>query len=281
MVLAAGGLRRYLCVSASILIGLSTSVAAEEYVGLVHPVHEVSLSMGVGGVVSSLTVVHGQSVKANETLLVLDDRLQSIEVDRRKVIYEDMAELNSNEERVKVLKAMYEQTRKVFEKTGSISRDELFRLEIEYSAARGRLEQLQAQKIRERLEYEGAIQERKLRQLVAPVAGVITKIEPKVGEWAKPGEPLMELVDASDCFLKANVPLKSVHGLRAGMRVPVRFERAANVSPVEGRISFLSSVADPASGLVEVRITFSNSAMRVRPGIKGMIDLPASATGSQ
>ena len=265
--------RYFLHAFAVLLLGMSFFAHAEEYVGLVHPASELTLSMGLGGVVASLNVSPGQRVKANDVLLVLDDRLQTIEVGRRKVVLEDMAEIRATEDRVRALKKMHEDTRTVFEKTGSISRDEMSRLEVEYSAARARLDQLAAQKARERFEYESALQEKQLRQLAAPVSGVITRIEPKVGEWAKPGEPLIGLVDASECFLKANVPLKSVQRLRVGMKIPIRFESAANAPPMEGKISFLSTIADPASGLVELRITFANPALRVRPGIKGMITL--------
>jgi multidrug efflux pump subunit AcrA (membrane-fusion protein) len=41
-----------------------------------------------------------------------------------------------------------------------------------------------------------------------------------------------------------------------------------------GRISFVSPVADPASGLVEVRVSFPNSQLLVKPGIRGSIELP-------
>lgn len=249
---------------------------AEEYVGLVHPNHELTLSMGIGGVVSRVHVKHGQLVKANQGLLQLDDRMQAIEADRRRIVFEDASEINAVEDRVRALKRMHTDTRAVFEKTGSISRDEMDKLDVEYSTARGRLEQLQTQKRRERLEYDAALQEREMRRLTAPVSGVITRIHSKAGEWAKPGEPMIALVDASTCYLTANVPLRSVHGLKPGMTLPVRFESAANAAPVEGKISFVSTVADPASGLVELRVTFANPGQRIRPGIKGMIDIPPS-----
>ena len=185
----------------------------------------------------------------------------------------------STEERVVALKRMYEDTRRVFEKTGSISRDEMTKLELDYSAARARLEQLNAQKQRERIEYEGAMQERQMRQVIAPIAGVINKIEPKVGEWAKPGDGLMDLVDASECYLKANVPLSAARHLREGMKIPVRFEPSTNIRAVQGIVSFLSTVADPASGLVELRVKFANPDLRIRPGIKGMISLPGGGNG--
>lgn len=247
---------------------------AEQYVGLVHPKYELTLSMGLGGVVARLEARPGQAVRAGQTLLVLDDRMQAIEVNRRQVVFEDDSELRAARDRLKALDTMYKDSKRVFDSTGSISRDEMSKLEVELSGARGRLDQLLAQKRREKLEYQGAVQERALRVLTAPRAGVVTRVEPKVGEWAKPGETLVAMVDASSCFLTTNVPLRVVPGLKAGQPIQVSFEAAAATAPVTGRIAFVSSVADAASGLVELRVDLANPRLRIRPGIKGMIELP-------
>ena len=252
----------------------SLSAHAEQYVGLVHPKYELTLSMGIGGVVSRLEARPGQSVRSGQTLLVLDDRIQQIEVNRRQVVYEDDSEVRAARDRYRALETMYKDSKRVFDSTGSISRDEMSRLEVELSGAKGRLDQLGAQKRREKLEYEGAVQERALRVLAAPRAGVVTRVEPKVGEWTKPGEALMVLVDASTCFLTTNVPLRVVPGLKAGQPIQVSFEAAAATAPVTGRISLVSTVADAASGLVEVRVDLANPGLKIRPGIKGMIELP-------
>lgn len=253
---------------------------ATEYVGLVHPKNELTLSMGVPGVVARLDARPGQAVRAGQTLMVLDDRMQALEVSRRQVVYEDNSELNAARDRVRVLQGMYDSTRRVFDSTGSISRDEMGKLEVEYSGARARLEQLQAQKRREKVEYDSALQERALRALNAPRGGVLTRVEPKAGEWIKPGEALMVLVDASQLYLTTNVPLSAVPGLKAGREIGVRFEDAAGSAPAKGRVTYVSSVADAASGLVEVRVDVPNPGLRIRPGIKGMIDLPLRQAGA-
>lgn len=260
----------------TVLTGFTTAAVADEYVGLVHPKNEITLSMGVGGVVQRLDARPGQNVRSGQTLLVLDDRIQSIEVNRRQVVFEDNSELNAARDRAAAVKIMYTDTRRVFDTTGSISRDEMSKLEVEYSGARARYDQLVQQKRREKLEYDGALQERALRALNAPLSGVITRVEPKIGEWTKPGETLMMLVDASNLYLTTNVPLKAVPGLKVGSTLPVRFESAAGTAPAKGRVTYVSSVADAASGLVEVRIDVPNPGLRIRPGIKGMIDLPVA-----
>jgi RND family efflux transporter MFP subunit len=246
---------------------------ADDFVGLVYPEQELALSLGQGGIISEIRVKPGQSVKANQVLLVLDDRMQQLEMNRRKVVWDDKSELTATRDRVRVLKGLYEASKKVFDETGSVSRDELSRLEVEYSAARARVEQLEAQEDRERLEYQSALQDVNMRRLNAPVAGVITRVQPKVGEWAKPGDLMMELVDPASCYLKVNVPLKFAQGVHAGMRMPVRLETGGAASSINGRVSFVSAVADPASGLVEMRIAFANGKRLVRPGAKGSVSL--------
>lgn len=250
---------------------------AQDYTGLVYPLHDIVLSTGVGGVVLSRPVELGRHVRANEVLLVIDDRLQAIEAQRRRVIFEDQSELKAAVERLRILKQLYEDARQVFEKTGSVSRDELLRLEAEYLAAQGRLDQLRAQKKREQLEYQSAEQERQLRHLLAPVAGVVVKIEPDVAEWARPGDPLLQLVDASVCVFRVNVPLAAVSGMRVGQSAPLQIDQGGRALTVQARVTFISPVADPASGLVELRLNFDNPRLQVRPGAKGTLRL---GTGS-
>lgn len=258
---------------------LAAQVArADQFIGLVYPERELSLSLGQGGIIANIAVKPGQAVRAGQALLTLDDRMQQLEMNRRRVVMEDRSELNATVDRARVLKGLFEDSKRVYDKTGSVSRDELSRLEVEYSAARARVEQLEAQKGRERLEFESARQEAAMRRLNAPIAGVITRVQPKVGEWAKPGDLMMELVDPAACYLKLNVPMKFAQGVRAGMRLPVRIDSGGSADTVNGKVSFVSAVADPASGLVEIRIAFANAKNLVRPGAKGSIDLRAPGT---
>jgi RND family efflux transporter MFP subunit len=271
-------LKRLLCVS---FLALALPAAmAEEFTGLVYPEHELTLSLGQGGIVSQVQVKPGQNVKAKQVLLVLDDRMQQLEVNRRKVLLDDRSELAATVDRARVLKNMVETSRQVYEKTGSVSRDELSRLEVEYSAARARVEQLEAQERRELVEYRSAQQELNMRRLTAPVSGVITRVQPKVGEWAKPGDAMLDLVDTASCYLKVNVPMKYVQGLHPGMSLPIRFENS-DAAKLNAKISFVSAVADPASGLVEMRLAFANPQQKLRPGVKGIIDLRADGNPAQ
>jgi RND family efflux transporter MFP subunit len=256
------------------LIGMASVTHARKISGLVYPIHEITLSAGVAGLVMQRAVEPGQRVSANQLVVALDDRMQSIESERRKIVMNDQSELQAARERVTILLTLLNDARTVFNKTGSISRDELLRLEAEYSASKGRADQLEAQKKRERLDYEFSERERSTRQIVAPVAGIVTKVIPQVGEWAKPGDPIALLVDPSIAVLHIAIPHKELGTLKVGSVQAVALDASGPATEVNGKVTFVSPVADPGSGLVEVRITFPNPQLGFKTGIKASIQIP-------
>ena len=189
---------------------------------------------------------------------------------------EDLSEVQATDERVKILKPLFEDVRKLQATRGAVSRDEAARVELDYIISHGRAIQLEAQKRREKLELTFAEQDRQLRRLVAPVAGVVARLDVNLGEWAKPGDPLVRLVDASVCHLRVNVPATAALGLREGSSMTVRFEPGLGLADVQGVVSFLSPAVDASSGLVELRLKFNNPTGRIAPGIKGFIRLGAA-----
>lgn len=275
-------IERALCLT--VLLAWPIPSMPQDFLGVVHPLRGLTLSMGVGGIITHVDVKAGDWIKTGKTLLVLDEELQRIEAERRKMVWEDQSELKATIEQLRILKELLNDARALYKQSRSISRDDLYKLELEYIATNGQLEKLRVQEQRERLEYLSADQERKLRVLTAPIAGVITKLELDVGEWVNPGEPIMQMVDASTCILRVSVPEPMAKSLRLGMRLPVYVSNAME-APLDGEVTFVSPVADPASGLVELKITFANSQLLVRPGAQARISLstdivPVSGQGN-
>lgn len=243
---------------------------ATDYVGIVHARHKLALSLPVTGIVAKVAVEPGQKVGAGQALVLLDERAQALEEERRRIQAEDTSELRATEERLKVVQPLAEDARKLAASRGALSREDAARNELDLIATRGRLAQLQAQKVREKTELQLAETDRQQRRLVAPVAGVVTKVGIDVGEWAKPGDALVELVDASVLHLRVNVPAGAARKLKDGQALPVAIDGGETVN---GNVSFISPVTDAASGLVEVRVRFNNPAGRIAAGSKGIVKL--------
>lgn len=254
----------------SLLALLASNAQAADFVGIVHARHKLSLSLPVAGVVAKVAVEPGRRVEAQQALIYLDERALVVEEQRRKTVLDDQSELRATEERLKIVQPLAEDARKLAGSRGAISREDAARSELDYVVSRGRLAQLQSQKERERLEHQLAQLDRQQRRLLAPVAGVITKVGIDVGEWARPGDAVIELVDTSVLHLRVNVPAAAARKLKEGQALPVSIE---GLDSLPGTVGFISPVTDAASGLVEIRVRFSNPGGKVAAGSKGIVKL--------
>lgn len=254
-------------------LSLPLHAQTRSFSGLIYPLHDITLSAGVAGLVMKRPVVPGQSVTEGQLLVQLDDRLQTIESQRRLIILQDNSELNATRDRLQIIDTLLANSRAAFNATKSVSKDELLRLEAEQLATQGRLDQLIAQKKREALEHSFAEGERLQRQINAPISGVVTKIMPDIGEWAKAGDPVLHLVDTKVGVLRLAIPHGAANTLKLGQTHLIRLEPGSAVATVEGQVRFVSPVADPASGLVQVELRFNNPGQRIKTGIKGSIEL--------
>ena len=257
-------------------MGMSMSIAAAqaaEISGIVYPLHDLTISSGVGGVVLSRQVTLGQSVRAAQVLLVLDDRQQVIEAKKRDVIRQDRSQITAAGQRTAILRELLDQATRVYDGTGAISKDELLHMRADYVAEQARGDQLAAEKEREIAEHQTAELELKLRSIVAPTGGTVTKIHLEPGEWAKPGDPLIHLVDSNTCYLKIALTVRDAARIQVGQSTLIKFYGASAALNQTGRYSFVSPAADPASGLIEARVVFDNSKTKIRPGIKASVEV--------
>lgn len=253
------------------LLGAVLSAKATEWVGLAFPLADVQVSASVAGLVQVINVRPGHLVKSGDILLELDRAAQQIELRRRLVLLDDESELQTARLRLRALEDLLQMTEAVARAGQSVSREELIKARMEKIVAEGRVQQLVAQKARERVEYEQAQLELHQRTVRAPMSGVIVDVPVDVGEWAKPGDVMVRLADISQVELRLNLPQAAAARLGRGSRVSARFEAAASELQATGVVNFVSPLADSASGLVDVRIRFDNPKGQIRPGAKAVI----------
>lgn len=254
-----------------VVLSAAVSAQAADWVGLAFPVSDVKVSASVAGLVQNISVRPGHAVKPGDVLLELDSASQKVELRRRAVLLDDDSELQTARARLAALADLLQMTELVASKSQSVSREELIKARIEKVSAEGRLQQLVAQKARERVEHEQAQLELQQRTVRAPMAGVIVDVPMQVGEWAKPGDVMVRLADISQVELRLNLPQAAAASFRVGGRVAARFEAGSSQLQATGLVNFVSPLADSASGLVDVRIRFANPNGRIRPGAKAVI----------
>ena len=252
---------------------LAAVVAADTVTGVTKPFRDATLSATVPGSVVKILVKPGDRVKKDDVLVQLDSRLEELEVVRRKQQAESKAEIEAATARVATLKTDLEGTRRLFDSTKSVSREDLDKKTLEFQLAEAELHQLEVTENREQIEYEMAQAQLDKRSVKAPFDGVVTKINIEEGEICQPDRPLLRLVDVASVYFIANIEARLAHGLRVGQDLAVHIENDGTPLERTGKVEFVSPVVDAASGLQEVRVLFANPDGTVRPGLSGTVEL--------
>ncbi|GAB5561506.1 MAG: HlyD family efflux transporter periplasmic adaptor subunit [Synoicihabitans sp.] len=245
----------------------------EEFLtGIVYPLHDLELSLPLEGTVSQIMVSPGDHVQEDQVLLQLDDRLQKLEVARRERIWRDDSQIQSAQENLELLESLVATKEELFESSRTVSESELKRNRIQFNQAQGEYRALMENQARAELEFKIAAAILDSYQLKAPQAGQVVEIIPEEGEWARTGEPIIRLVNTSTCFLDLDVDLATARRITSpntSVKVEVPTGEATLVR--EGRVEFVSSVADVGSGLVRVKVYFPNTDGAVTPGVTGQL----------
>jgi RND family efflux transporter MFP subunit len=223
--------------------------AEAQATGIIEPFIDVRLSAPVPGIITTRHFREGTAVKQGAVLLELDNNLDRLEVERRKVVRDQKRE-------------EYESTKKLFSLTKGISKEELDKKEADYRVAA--------------VEHDMAVEQLRRRQVLAPNDGVITEITLEIGESCQPYEPLVRLVDTRQCYLVADIEPAEGSLLKVDQKVTLEVDLGGGkTAVVPGTVVFVSPVIDPASGFQKLKVLFENRDGMVRPGLTGSL-LPSN-----
>lgn len=266
--------RRPLALLAALLLaslGLAPLALAEQISipGIIEPYQDVALGIAATGRVAKIHVAEGAWVKKGAVILELDKRVEELEVERRKLIWQSKVELESAAKQVKTLELHLKSSRELFSSTGSVNREELENQELELSKAKAELERLESGEAREEVEYNIAREQLANRILRAPFSGVIAELMVGTGDKCEVDKPLARLVDTSRGILVANVEMGALGQLKPGKAVQVQLQIGGEAVTLKGEISFISPVVDPASGLRKLKAVFSAKDGKIVPGLAG------------
>ena len=256
---------------------LRVNAAAKEPIrlsGLTEPLHDVILSFEVEGKITHIFYREGDVIRQGDSIILLNNHLEELEVQRNQLIWESKVELESALERERTLKALYQSTLELFESTGAVSKDEVEKLNLEYKLAAAEHQRILIAEEREQIEYKIAKAKRDKRILRAPINGVVSQLFLDVGESCEPRQPVVRVVNISRCLLVCNVESSLGLRIREGQPVDLRIEVGSKKVKKLGSIIFVSPVVDPASGLLQVKVEFDNTDRKIKPGVEGYMLIP-------
>jgi RND family efflux transporter MFP subunit len=267
-------MRARLCLLACLLLaGTAAAETTASFRGITEPVRDLSLGVPVDGIVREVPVKEGDVVKAGTPVLRLDGRLEEQEVKRRQILRDDDAKLEATRQRRDILLGLLNSARSLYKGSGSISETELRRTELEYLEAAAAVRSLEADRARAGVEFDIAKYDFDRRTVTSPINGVVVTVMADIGERVRRDDAVVRVVDQSHCIFTVNVEEPFARAVKVGDSRRVEVLSGEVAIPVEARITFVSPVADPASGLVRMKLEFANPEGRVRPGLPGRITL--------
>ena len=238
--------------------------------GVTQALRDVKLSMTVAGRIDGMLVREGSRVSKGQVLMYLDKTLEELEVQRRRLQLQDVAKLEELRQKEKTLATQVAALAPLL-LSGGISRKQAEDEEIALGTVSAERKAIEASKERERIELLLAQEAFERRHLRAPFDGVVTKVALRVGESIGAHEPLITLVDTSRVRFMGTVAARTGTKLQVAAMVNIELSMDGQVKRRAAKVVFVSPVADPSSGLLEVIAEFENFDASVRPGISGRL----------
>ncbi len=256
----AGRLVLGLVIATCLLLASQGARADEGIPAITIPDEDVTLSFIHPGRIATVFVKEGDRVEAGQILVQQDDAAEQAQLSLIKAQSEDKTPIKAQDASL-AQKRVYLERLQWAAKRGSATELEVedAKLAVEiarYSLKTARFEQEQ---------HERKYSEAKIRvesmSLRSPIAGRVEKVDVKVGESVDGLAAVVRIVRTDPLWVDVHVPLEKARSLKVGQSANVLFQGGGQ-EVAEGRIVFVSSVADAASSTQRVRIEVQNEANR-------------------
>jgi RND family efflux transporter MFP subunit len=216
---------------------------------LLEPWRRADLSPRYGGQIAELLIVEQQEVAAGDVLVRL------VDADARGSLMSAQASRSSNEKRLADLERQLADARDLLA-SGAGTRREVERLETEVETTRASIRQASGQVIQSR-------DRRQANEIIAPFAGVITKLEAELGEYMGPGMKLASLSELD--VLRVTVPLSQPE-MVVHERGALSFEAVIRGQTITPELEWIAREADQGTNTFPARLKIPNADKRLRAG---------------
>lgn len=232
----------------------------------VPPQNKADVSALVGGMIRQIEVLEGATIRKGQTLAMLENpdflKLQQ----EYAALKNAFAYTEQEYRRQKDLSAGNAGTGKVFQQAEA-------NYQVEKTKIAGLEKQLQQLSINPAQVLEGNFVTQ--IPLKAPIGGTVSHISAKIGTFAEPGKPLMEIVDNSQIHCDLLVYEKDLFKVKAGQKVNFVLTNQAN-QQISGQIYGVNQSFENESKAVVVHARISEAhKLRLIPGmyVSALIDV--------
>jgi len=240
--------------------------------GTMHARETAILSVQVMGRIQQVKVREGDSVRAGQTLVVLDDAALRAQVEQAQAGVKAAQNAQAAAQTNAALAASTLSRYKQLESEKSVSPQEMDEVSRRAESAAASVDAMRAETDAARAQESGARTMMSYTRLVAPFAGVVTSRMADPGTMAAPGIPLLQVDRAGALQLDATVDESVIGAIRKGMKVQVDLDGRASTTGagtnLAGTVAEIVPAADPSSHSFLVKIDLPSSS-QMRAGMYG------------
>ena len=240
-----------------------------KFTGTVHARESSVVSAQVMGRIQQVLVHEGDSVRAGQTLVVLDDATLRAQVDQAQAGVKAAQNAQAAAQSNAALAASTLDRYKQLQAQKSVSPQEMDEVSRRAEAATANLDAMRAQAEAVRAQESGARTMMSYARLVAPFSGVVTARLADPGAMAAPGVPLLQVDQAGPLQLQTSVDESVFVSIQKGLKVKVEVSGAG----ISGTIAEIVPAADPSSHSFLVKIDLPASSL-TRAGMYGTVEIP-------
>ena len=250
------------------------TAATVQATGTLHARETATLSAQVMGRVQQVLVREGDSVRAGQTLVILDDAtLKSASEQAEaaaKAAENQQIAAQTNADLAASTLARYKQ----LQEQKSVSPQEMDEVTRRAEATTAQVDAVRAQANALKAQQAGARAMLSYTRVAAPFAGIVTARMADPGALASPGVPLVHIDSAGPLQLQATVAESMIAFVRTGMKVSVSIGGAP--ADPQGTVSQIVPAADSSSHSFTVKIDLPLS-KELRAGMYATADIPTGA----
>jgi multidrug efflux pump subunit AcrA (membrane-fusion protein) len=260
---------------------------------LIRTVEQVDVPARETGVLAAVNATEGQIVAGDALLAQIDDTEARIAAERAKIELTIAQRNAQNDVSVRFAKKSLEVAKAELRRcqvsvkrySKSISDSEMDRLQLLVAKSEVEVEQAEhefavaafTQQIK--LNESQAAQEKLNRhRITAPIGGVVVEVYRHRGEWVKPGETVLRILRLdrvrAEGFLKSPDVSPDLQGREITLTVDLP---NAPGREFPGKIVFLDPQIDPLNAQVRIWAEVPNQELRLRPGMRAKMTIPARA----
>lgn len=220
--------------------------------GTVEAVREAVVSAKVAGRVAGIPVKNGDTVRAGQILVQVDDS------DYRNALAISQATLAKAEANLELVQGNYDRQKVLFD-NGAISAMDFDSVKASLAAAKADASSAAAAVDNARTALQNA-------SVSAPIDGVAADCNVKIGQFLAPGTPLLKVVDISSVRAVVNVEQDDLAAVKSGQAARVT-AGAYSDRIFEGTVDLINPVAGSSTRVFETKIIAANSDRLLRPGM--------------